>query len=65
MEMERGSPPLSALAISKLSTEREVREERRSVESEGWMYWSISGGACSRTKGQKFSIFERSAARFT
>lgn len=43
---------------SKCSTEREVREESSRAESEGWMYWSISGGACSRTRGQKLGIWE-------
>lgn len=50
---ERGS-----VGASKRETEKEEREERSRAESEGWMYWSMSGGACSRTRGQKLGILE-------
>lgn len=53
MERERGSE-----GISKRETEKEVREERSRALSEGWMNWSMSGGACSRTRGQKLGIWE-------
>lgn len=53
MERERGSR-----GASKRETEKEVREDKRRAESEGWMYWSMSGGACSRTRGQKLGILE-------
>jgi hypothetical protein len=60
METERGSPSLlegeDEEGISKCETERLVSAERRRAESEGWMYWSMSGGACSRTRGQKLGI---------
>ena len=58
MDTERGSPSglVDEEAISKCETERLVRAERRSAESDGWMYWSMSGGACSRTRGQKLGI---------
>jgi hypothetical protein len=56
--IDRGST-----SSSKCVTEREAREERRSDESEGCMYWSISGGACSRTRGQKLGIWETVAER--
>jgi hypothetical protein len=49
---------LGSSSISKCETERERREESRSAESDGWMYWSMSGGACSRTRGQKLGIWE-------
>ena len=64
MDTERGSPSCAWEeeanweGISKCETERFVREERRSAESEGWIYWSMSGGACSRTRGQKLGIWE-------
>ena len=63
MLTERGSPDcdegeLDGEAISKCETERFVREERSKAESEGWIYWSMSGGACSRTRGQKLGIWE-------
>lgn len=56
METDLGSPFSSS--SWKCRTEREVSEERSSAESEGWMYWSMSGGACSRTRGQKLGIWE-------
>jgi hypothetical protein len=60
MDTDLGSPFDSGLegSISKCETESESREERRSAESEGWIYWSMSGGACSRTRGQKLGIWE-------
>ncbi len=59
MDTDLGSPLLpSSESISKCETERFCKEERRRAESEGWMYWSMSGGACSRTRGQKFGIWE-------
>jgi hypothetical protein len=61
METDLGSP--FGTSVSKCETERERRELRSSALSEGWMYWSMSGGACSSTRGQKLgiceSVFER------
>lgn len=61
IDTDRGSP--SSWSISNRETKIEVKEERRTAESEGWMYWSMSGGACSRTKGQKFSIWRTRFSR--
>jgi hypothetical protein len=60
MLIERGSR-----GASNRKTEKEVREERRRAESEGWMYWSMSGGACSRTRGQKLGMSEIVFWRFS
>jgi len=58
MRTERGS-----MVGSNRVTDRDVRDDKRRAESEGWMYWSMSGGACSRTRGQKLGILETSVWR--
>jgi len=67
----RGEPPLpsppllpSSSSISKREREMEVRHSAKSLLSEGWMYWSTSGGDCSRTRAQKLGILEMVAARW-
>jgi hypothetical protein len=57
MLTDRGSP-LGVSLRAKCETERLDSEDRSSAESDGWMYWSMSGGACSKTKAQKLGICE-------
>ena len=46
----------STFAMSKWETEKDIKDDRRRTWSDGRMYTSISGGACSRTEGQKCGI---------
>lgn len=57
--MLRGWP----LGSSGRETEKLTSESAKIFESEGWMNWSISGGACSKTRGQKLGILAMVSAR--